>query len=254
MTIEASLIGFVSGLVIGATGVGAGALMTPVLIGVFGLSLPMAIGTDLWFAGLTKLSGAVAHARGGNIDRAMVGWLLAGSLPTSLLALGAMRLAGDSHAASAPLGVVLAAALLVTAVLLVLRGRWMGLALRLEARLQRRRAALTVAAGALLGLLVTLSSVGAGAIGSALLLFLRPRLQARRLVGSDIAHAVPLTLVAASGHALLGHVDWALVGLLLVGSVPGIWLGAQLTRFLPDTLTRMGTAAALVLAAARVVA
>ena len=137
---------------------------------------------------------------------------------------------------------------------MVSRGRWLGLALRMEARLERRRAALTVAAGALLGLLVTLSSVGAGAIGSAMLLFLRPRLPARRLVGSDIAHAVPLTLAAATGHALLGHVDWSLVGFLLLGSVPGIWLGAQLTRFLPDTLTRIGTAAALVLAAARVVA
>jgi len=101
--------------------------------------------------------------------------------------------------------------------------------------------------------LVTLSSIGAGAIGATLILLLYPRLEARRLVGTDIAHAVPLTLVAGIGHATMGHVDWSLLLALLVGSIPGIWLGAQLTRKMPDRLVRALLCVSLVTAGLKVI-
>jgi uncharacterized protein len=126
-------------------------------------------------------------------------------------------------------------ALLLTALAVALRTRWQALGLRLAPRLTvHRRTALTVTAGAVLGLLVTLSSVGAGALGATVLMLLHPQLHTRQVVGTDIAHAVPLTLLAGIGHAWLGHVEWALLGALLVGSLPGIWLGARLTRSLPE--------------------
>jgi len=146
-------------------------------------------------------------------------------------------------------------ALLLTAVSVAYREAWARIGLGLERWLpQRHKPALTVAAGALLGVLVTLSSIGAGAIGATLLLLLYPRLPAQRIVGTDIAHAVPLTLAAGIGHAFLGHVDWTLLAALLVGSLPGIWLGAQLTRKLPEDLVRGLLCLSLIAAGLKVLA
>jgi uncharacterized membrane protein YfcA len=255
MPFQATLVGFLAGAVIGATGVGAGALMTPLLFSLFRLDLLTAIRTDLWFAALTKLSGSVAHRRHGHVDTRITLLLLSGSIPTSLLTLLAMHLSGAGKNWFGLLSVVLGVALLLTALMVSVRPWWQRFALTLEAWLpQRHKPALTVAVGVLLGLLVTLSSVGAGAIGATLLVLLYPRLPARQLVGTDIAHAVPLTLIAGIGHAALGSVAWALLGALLLGSIPGIWVGAQLTRFLPDTATRIGLSAALVLAGVKIIA
>lgn len=150
-----------------------------------------------------------------------------------------LHLSGLTAGWSSTLTVTLGIALLLTAVSMAYRRAWHALGLRLERWLpQRRKAALTVAAGALLGVLVTLSSIGAGAIGATLPLLLYPRLPAQNVVGTDIAHAVPLTLAAGIGHALLGHVDWGLLAALLVGALPGIWLGAQLTKTLPERFMR----------------
>ncbi|HSN34234.1 MAG TPA: sulfite exporter TauE/SafE family protein, partial [Ideonella sp.] len=144
--------------------------------------------------------------------------------------------------------------LLLTAVTVAYKQAWHAIGLRLERWLpEARKPALTVAAGVLLGVLVSLSSIGAGAIGATLILLLYPRLPARRLVGTDIAHAVPLTLVAGIGHAWLGHVEWSLLAALLAGSIPGIWLGARLVQQLPERLVRGLLCASLVTAGLKVI-
>jgi len=231
--------GFAVGAIVGLTGVGGGSLMTPLLMGVFKLHPALAIGTDLWFAALTKSAGSGAHWRLGHVDTRIAALLLAGSMPATLAMLALMHLAGVSKGWSQALTVTLGVALLFTALAVAYRRAWQTLGLRLERWLPpRRRDALTVAAGALLGVMVSLSSIGAGAIGASLLLLLHPHLPAQRVVGTDIAHAVPLTLVAGIGYATLGRVDWGLLAALLVGSLPGIWLGARLTRALPERLVR----------------
>jgi uncharacterized protein len=245
--------GFVVGAIVGVTGVGGGSLMTPLLLSVFKLSPAVAIGTDLWFAAITKSGGAWAHHRHGHVDYRITGLLLLGSLPATLVMIALMHFTGITKGWAASLTVALGVALLLTAVAVAYRQVWTVLGMRLERWLPpRRRAAATVAAGALLGVLVSLSSIGAGAIGATLILLLYPRLPANKIVGTDIAHAVPLTLVAGIGHATLGHVDWVLLGSLLVGSLPGIWLGAQLTKALPERLVRAFLSLALVAAGLKV--
>ncbi len=235
----AVLSGFGVGAIVGMTGVGGGSLMTPLLMGAFGLSPAVAIGTDLWFAGLTKAGGSWVHHRLGHVDFRVTRRLLAGSLPAAVLTIALMHITGITKAWSGALTMALGLALLLTAVSVAYRRLWNALGLRLERWLpDSRRDRLTVIAGALLGVLVSLSSIGAGAIGATLLLLLYPRLPAQRIVGIDIAHAVPLTLVAGIGHATLGHVEWALLGALLLGSLPGIWLGARLTQTMPERLVR----------------
>jgi len=199
----AVLSGFGVGAIVGMTGVGGGSLMTPLLLGVFGLSPAVAIGTDLWFAGITKASGSLAHHRLGHIDHRVTRLLLSGSLPSTVLTIVLMHVTGISTAWSGTLAVAL-------------------------------------------GVLVSLSSIGAGAIGATVLLLLYPRLAAHRIVGTDLAHAVPLTLVAGIGHATLGNLEWPLLGTLLLGSLPGIWLGARLTRSMPEQLLRGVLCASLV--------
>lgn len=241
--------GFAVGLIVGLTGVGGGSLMTPLLITVFRLPAPVAIGTDLWFAAVTKSGGAWAHWRHGHVDLRLVGRLLAGSVPAAVLTLAAMGYFGLGKGFATSMTLGLAIALLTTAVVVAFRPSWQRVGLALERWLpEAHKPALTVASGVLLGVLVSITSIGAGAIGATLLLLLYPRLDAKRIVGSDIAHAVPLTLVAGIGHTLLGHVDWWLLGQLLVGSLPGIYLGAQLTRRLPDGAVRALLCASLLMA------
>jgi uncharacterized membrane protein YfcA len=240
------LLGLLTGALIGATGVGAGSLMTPMLIGVFRLPLPLAIGTDLCFAALTKLGGALAHWRQGHVDRALLARMLLGSLPACALTLLAMHQLGWARAGQGVLRTALGVALLLTAAMIAGRGVWGRIALRAGRRIPgAARDSLTVALGCVLGVLVTLSSVGAGAIGSTLIALLHPRLRARRLVGTDIAHAVPLSLLAGAGHAWMGHVDWRVLAALLLGSLPGIWLGARASAWLPERITRALLAATL---------
>ena len=231
--------GFGIGAVIGMTGVGGGSLMTPLLISVFKLSPAVAIGTDLWFAALTKSGGAWAHHRHGQVNYRITGLLLAGSIPASLATIALMHFTGVTKGWASALTFSLSIALLLTAVTVAYRQSWHAVGLKLEHWLPpRRRVALTVLAGVMLGVLVSLSSIGAGALGATMILLLYPRLPTNRLVGTDIAHAVPLTLVAGIGHVSLGHVEWLLLGSLLIGSLPGIWIGAQLTRSMPDRLIR----------------
>jgi uncharacterized membrane protein YfcA len=250
----AILSGFAVGAIVGMTGVGGGSLMTPLLIGIFKLNPAVAIGTDLWFAALTKTGGAVAHTRHGHVDWPITKLLLVGSLPAAVAMIALMHATGITKAWASALTLSLGIALLLTAVVVAYRQAWTRVGLKLERWLpERHKPALTIASGAILGALVTLSSIGAGALGATLILLLYPRIQAHRLVGTDIAHAVPLTLVAGIGHATLGHVNWGLLAALLIGSLPGIWLGAQLTRRMPDRLVRGLLCVSLVTAGLKVI-
>jgi uncharacterized membrane protein YfcA len=250
----AILSGFGVGAIVGLTGVGGGSLMTPLLMTVFKLNPAVAIGTDLWFAAITKTSGAYAHHRHGHVIYRVTGLLLAGSIPASLVTIALMHFSGITKGWASALTFSLGIALLLTAVTVAYKQAWHALGLRLERWLpESRKPLLTVLSGVVLGVLVSLSSIGAGAIGATLILLLYPRMEARQLVGTDIAHAVPLTLVAGIGHATLGHVDWSLLSALLLGSIPGIWVGAQLTRQLPDRLIRGLLCASLVTAGLKVI-
>jgi uncharacterized protein len=247
--------GFAVGAVVGLTGVGGGSLMTPLLVLLFGVSPVTAVGTDLLFAAITKTGGAWAHARRGGVDWALVGRLAAGSVPAAALTLVALHfLVSDPKAIANVVSVGLGVALLLTAGALLFRERlrrWAvrrGLAASAEATARR-----TVLTGAVLGVLVSLSSVGAGALGLTALFFLYPGIAAARIVGTDIAHAVPLTLVAGLGHAAAGAVDWALLASLLVGSLPGIWLGSRLGQALPERFLRGALATLLVLIGGKLV-
>jgi hypothetical protein len=247
--------GFGVGAIVGLTGVGGGSLMTPLLIGAFKLNPVVAIGTDLWFAAITKSGGAWAHHRHGHVDHRITLLLLAGSLPASVATIAWMHWSGVTRSGVAALTWSLGIALLLTAVTVAYRKAWHAVGLRLERWLpERRKAIATVVCGLALGVMVSLTSIGAGAIGATLILLLYPRLPAQRLVGTDIAHAVPLTLVAGIGHASLGHVDWQLLMSLLIGSLPGIWLGAQLTKAFPERLVRTLLCVSLVTAGLKVMA
>ena len=250
----AILAGFGVGAIVGMTGVGGGSLMTPLLLSVFKLNPAVAIGTDLWFAAITKTSGSVAHHRHGNVDFKVLWLLLAGSIPASIATLSLMYFTGITKGWASALTFSLGIALLLTTVTVAFKEVWHAVGLRLERWIPpSRKPSFTVISGLILGVLVTLSSIGAGAVGATLILLLYPRMEARRLVGTDIAHAVPLTLVAGIGHATMGHVNWGLLLALLIGSIPGIWLGAQLTRKMPDKLVRSLLCISLVTAGLKVI-
>ncbi|MDD5295682.1 MAG: sulfite exporter TauE/SafE family protein [Rhodocyclaceae bacterium] len=257
MDFSYSFAGFAVGAIVGLTGVGGGSLMTPLLVLLFGVHPATAVGTDLLYAALTKAGGTWVHARQGAVDWRITGRLAAGSLPASALTLFLVHqfvpggMAGASKLVSGALGV----ALLVTALALLLRRQLLARARRHAGdRSERRVAAATVATGFVLGVLVSISSVGAGAQGVAALFFLYPTLPTVRIVASDIAHAVPLTLVAGMGHWALGSVDLALLGSLLLGSLPGIFLGSRLSARVPEHFLRPALATMLVLVAGRLMA
>ncbi len=245
--------GFAVGLLVGMTGVGGGALMTPILILLFGIHPAAAVGTDLLHAAATKTAGSVVHGFKGSIDWRVVRRLATGSVPMTVVTVAAMSALDINGAAGRNLvNAVLTLALVATAVVLVFRGR---IVTRYADRLGRlapnKVAALTVAVGAVLGTIVSLSSVGTGAIGVTCLLLLYPKLPAVKIVGSDIAHAVPLTLVAGIGHWLLGSVDFQVFGLLILGSVPGILIGSYAAVRLPEPALRLVLAATLLVVAAK---
>ncbi len=250
MDLLTTLSGFLVGLIVGVTGVGGGSLMTPLLVLVFGVAPVTAVGTDLLFASLTKAGGAWAHARRGNVDWRVVGRLVAGSVPASAVTLVLLHFfVPHPDKLSAIVSFALGVALLFTACALLFRETLHAWATRrAPAKVdERSQAQRTLIVGATLGVLVTMSSVGAGALGVTALFFLYPGLAAARIVGTDIAHAVPLTLVAGLGHAAAGAVDWELLVSLLIGSLPGIWLGSALSQKIPERMLRTALAAMLVL-------
>lgn len=248
--------GFAVGAIVGLTGVGGGSLMTPLLVIIFGVHPATAVGTDLLYAALTKAGGTVAHSRKKHIDWQITARLAAGSIPAAALTIAVLSFLPDGHQS---IGIVvshgLGFALLLTAVAILFGRTLRDYADRQENSPLRQCciAPITVGVGALLGVLVTISSVGAGALGVAVLFFLYPKLSPVRIVGSDVAHAVPLTLVAGLGHWWLGSVNWALLGSLLLGSLPGIWLGTQLSAKVPEHILRRLLAAMLLLIGSKLV-
>ena len=241
--------GFGVGLLVGMTGVGGGSLMTPLLILLFGIHPATAVGTDLLFAASTKSAGAIVHSRSRNIEWRVVGWMMAGSLPAAAVTLLVLHEVGPAaNAASRVITPVLAIATLITAVLLVFQQRILAYSGTRSAMPAQRLTALTVLVGGLLGVLVSVSSVGAGALGVPALTLLYPRLALPRLVGSDIAHAIPLTLLAGAGYWWMGSVDWALLRSLLSGSIPGIVVGSLLATRVPATILRYVLATVLAVA------
>ena len=241
------LSGFVVGAIVGLTGMGGGSLMTPLLILMFGVHPLTAVGTDLLYAALTKTVGTAIHSREGNVDWRVAGVLAAGSLPATALTIWALsQLPQQSPTTATIISMSTGAALIVAAMAMFFRHRIRDYALARADNPRRSRYSgpITVVFGAMLGVLVSLCSVGAGALGVAVLFFLYPRLPPVRIVGSDLAHAVPLTLAAGLGHWLIGSVDWHIVGALLLGSLPGISIGSYLParisdRFLLPVLARI---------------
>ena len=220
--------GFCVGLLVGMTGVGGGSLMTPILIMLFGIHPTTAVGTDLLYAAATKTGGGLVHGWAGTIHWRAVFRLAAGSMPASVLTLLVLwQLDLSTEAARTLVNSVLCFALLLTATSLIFRKQVIE---KLRRRMERvddaTIARATILVGAVLGVIVSISSVGAGAVGVTALLLLYPQLPMSRIVGSDIAHAVPLTLIAGMGHWAMGAIDWQLMGVLLIGSLPGIAIGS----------------------------
>ncbi|HTP77515.1 MAG TPA: sulfite exporter TauE/SafE family protein [Rhizomicrobium sp.] len=248
--------GFAVGFIVGLTGVGGGSLMTPILILLFGVHPAAAVGTDLLYASTTKSGGAAVHALHRTIHWPLVARLALGSLPASLLTLMLLnRLGGESATVNALISKSLGFALLLTAATLVFRRFLIAhYAERIAAQSDATIARLTVAVGGALGILVTLSSVGAGALGVTALLLLYPKLPIARIVGSDIAHAVPLTLIAGAGHLLMGNIDFAMLATLLIGSLPGIVIASNLAPRLPETALQYGLSVVLLAVSAKMIA
>lgn len=249
-----SLSGFAVGLLVGMTGVGGGALMTPLLILGFGVSPATAVGTDLLYAAATKIGGSLVHGFAHSIDWRVVRRLASGSIPATVLTLVALSLFNlDGEAARALITFTLSFALFLTAFVLVF-GETLVAAYRARVAqvAPERTAFTTVVVGALLGVLVSISSVGAGAIGVVALVLLYPQMPMAKVVGSDIVHAVPLTLIAGIGYWIIGSVDWHIIGSLLAGSLPGIFIGSYFAIRVPDRAVRVVLAVVLFAVSTRI--
>lgn len=255
------LSGGLVGFAIGLTGVGGGSLMTPILL-LLGYPAPVAIGTDLLYAALTKSSGVFFHHKKQNVDWKAMALLAAGSIPVSIgLSLLVMNAGLAENAQYESLLTSFLGIMLVITALVI------GFQKHIQKRLnngnipephhgleppfygypQKHTAIMTFLLGLLLGFCVTMASVGAGAIGAAILFLLYPRWKATTVVGTGIAHAVPLTLVAGLGYLANGLVDMVLLGSLLIGSLPGIYLGTHVGSLFPDKVMRAILVALLLL-------
>ncbi|HSW12610.1 MAG TPA: sulfite exporter TauE/SafE family protein [Solimonas sp.] len=246
-----SLAGLVVGTAVGATGVGGGSLMTPILILFYGISPAVAVGTDLLYASISKAFGVVLHGRNGSLDWKIVAWMSAGSVPAALLTVLFLHQHGVDESLNKMIKLVLAIAVLVTATVSLLQEQfWRAL--------NRHRAGwvewlhgsgqrpMTVICGVLIGTVVTISSVGAGVIGMMMLLLLYPKHSPISLVGSDLAHAVLITGIAGLGHAGIGTVDYNMLGFLLIGALPGIWIGSRIGFRLSDQALKRSIAGLLI--------
>ena len=241
MTVSYVVSGFAVGLLVGLTGVGGGSLMTPLLTLLFGIHPSVAVGTDLAFASATKTAGTFAHRFKGTVRWDIVRRLSYGALPAAVVTTLLLKHFG---AISDSIGLVIrysiAISVFLTVIALLFKSKlqtWLNA--HPERQLQGRELSrATILAGAVLGTLVTISSIGAGAVGATLLVLLYPRLSPAEVAGTDIAYAVPLTAIAAFGHWWLGSIDWSLLGALLLGSVPGITIGSLAARAVPEKFLR----------------
>lgn len=242
MTLSYIVSGFAVGLLVGMTGVGGGSLMTPLLTLLFGVSPSVAVGTDLAFASITKSAGTLTHRVRGTIRWDIVRRLCIGALPAAVVSTLALKSFG---ALSPEIGQIIrysiAGSVLLTVVALIFKSRMLAwIHAHPERQLQGNKlAAATMISGAVLGVLVTVSSIGAGAIGATLLVLLYPSMSSAEVAGTDIAYAVPLTAIAALGHWWLGSIHWELLISLLIGSLPGITLGSWVARSVPEKFLRV---------------
>ncbi len=261
MNLAYTISGFAVGLLVGVTGVGGGSLMTPLLVFLFGFNPAVAVGTDLLFAAITKTCGVwVHHGKHGSVDWKIVGWMALGSIPFAVITLFVLKhYMAIGKETTGAITFTLGIALVLTACALFVRSFLLNRAAKLEpiddehsnpenaARFKHLQIPATILIGAVLGVLVTLSSVGAGALGTVALLFLYPRMTTLKIVGTDLAHAIPLTAVAGIGHLSLGNVDLVLLSSLLIGSLPGIWVGSHLSAKIPERYLRLVLATILLL-------
>ena len=248
--------GFAVGLLVGMTGVGGGSLMTPLLTLLFGVPPAVAVGTDLAFASITKTAGTFTHRLRGTVRWDIVKLLCFGALPAAVMTTLALKLFGTVDKEIGQLiRYSIAGSVLLTVVALLFKGKmlaWLNAHPERQLQGSALRSA-TVVSGFVLGVLVTVSSIGAGAIGATLLVMLYPRMSAAEVAGTDIAYAVPLTAIAAFGHWWLGSINWALLVMLLIGSVPGITLGSWMARSVPEKFLRALLAMTLTGVAAKLI-
>lgn len=253
MDIAYSLAGFLVGFIVGLTGVGGGSLMTPILVLFFGIAPVIAVGTDLLYAAITKCGGIFVHHRHGNIEWKIVGLLSMGSVPSAIFSIIILKYLGDMGINYDRLIYTsLSIALILTSLVLLFKEKIQSISQNeiftiIRALHRRLRNPMTIMAGALIGILVTFSSVGAGALGAAILFFLYPRIRAISIVGTDLAHAVPITAIAGLGHFHLGTVNTALLFSLIIGSLPGIYFGSHLGARLPEKIMRPALASMLLM-------
>jgi uncharacterized membrane protein YfcA len=239
--------GFIVGALVGLTGVGGGSLMTPILLLLFHIKPVVAVGTDLLFASATKSVGIFAHGKLGNIDWRIVKLLALGSVPASIATILFLRTIDvESNGAIVIIKFWLGIALIITSAAVLLRNKLLELVKNDRWLPDQYVAPATVLLGLVLGALVTLTSVGAGALGVTALIMLYPGKKITTIVGSDIAHAVPLTLVAGLGHATLGTINYSLLGTLLIGSIPGIYLGSHMSSKVAEHWVRIALACILI--------
>ncbi|MBE7526131.1 MAG: sulfite exporter TauE/SafE family protein [Burkholderiales bacterium] len=251
-----TLAGTLTGFVIGLTGVGGGALMTPILLLVFGIHPTTAVATDLWFAAFTKLAGARIHHTNGNVDWQVVKRLWSGSLPMALLVVVLVSMGahiGKVDWLTKGIGVIV----LITAIGLLAAPKMVALARKKQSgqpeQFENIQSVLTVVGGAVLGTCVALTSVGAGVLGSVMLLYLYPlRMTPHRLVATDIVHAIPLAVVAGLGYLFAGMVDWWMLMSLLLGSIPAVIGGSKLASHITGRWIQIALACVLIAAGLKV--
>ncbi|MFT2098939.1 sulfite exporter TauE/SafE family protein [Marinomonas sp. 2405UD66-6] len=230
------------GLAVGITGVGGGSLMTPLLL-LFGFPPHIAIGTDLMYAGIAKSTGVVMHAKRGNVNWSIVFAMAAGSIPASFITIWALsKFEKPDHYQEILTG-LLGLMLVMTAIVILFRSK-LTKTLNFDFSAQQSSKIIFVC-GIALGALVTLTSVGAGALGTAIMMILFPVMRAKNIVGTDLAHAVPLTLVAGIGHLFLGNVDYTLLAALLIGSIPTIYVGTRIASYVSNRILQPVLATAL---------
>lgn len=234
--------GLLVGIVVGLTGVGGGSLMTPMLLH-FGISPANAVGTDLLYAAITKAGGVHVHHQKKNIDWRITGWLSLGSVPAAALTLVWLHyMTANMDTLNSIIKITLGYTLVFTAVAILFKRKIFDYSqkndLWVTRMSHRQQFVATVVTGVFLGVIVTITSIGAGVLGTIALFMLYPLLPTVRLVGTEIAHAVPLTLVAGMGHAGLGNVDWGLLTNLLIGSLPGIYFGSHMANRVADHYLR----------------
>ena len=252
--------GLAVGLLVGLTGVGGGSLMTPLLTVLFGVPATTAVGTDLAFAAITKGAGTLVHRLRNTVNWKIVGLACLGSVPASLVTISILHGLDIQNAdKGSPIDVFIrwsiAFCVMLTVFALIFKTKivnWIQNNPKAQLKDQTRSIA-TIVAFAVIGTLVTVSSIGAGAVGVMALFMLYPHLKASEIAGTDIAYAVPLTTVAAFGHFSLGTVDFGLLGALLLGSIPGITVGSYLSRSVPERFLRGVLATTLTAVAAKLV-